>query len=159
MIDYDNAPIRRKDRLLEVDRAMDILRGGEYGFLAIGGKEGGYGIPLNYVLKDDRIFFHCAPEGEKLSFIAKNGAVCFCVVGRTEVQPSMFTTIYESVMAFGRITVVEDDDQRMEALELIVAKYSPEFKEKGAIYAVKSMPRTKILRLDIERVSGKSKKM
>lgn len=64
VIEYDNSPVRRQDRLLEGTRALELLHGGEYGFLALGGG-GGYGVPVNYAAEDDRIYIHCAPQGEK----------------------------------------------------------------------------------------------
>ena len=155
---YDNTLVRRQDRLLDFNRAFELLNNNEYGFLALGGDEG-YGLPINFVLADDCIYFHCAPEGEKLNRISKNNKACFCTVGYTNPLPSKFSTEYESVMVFGKIEIVTDDGERMKALEYIIDKYSPEFKEKGKMYAGKSFGRTAILRIDIERVSGKSKKM
>lgn len=114
-IRFDNAGVRRQDRLLEECRAEEILRCGEYGFLALGSAEGGYGVPINYVADKDRIYFHCASEGEKLRRIAENPEACFCVAGHTAPQPAQFTTEYESVMTFGKVTVVHDDAERVRA--------------------------------------------
>lgn len=158
MNNYDNSNIRRQDRILEADQALNLLINGEYGFLAICNDGRGYGIPISYVYSDNKIYFHCAPEGEKLRCIEKNSSVCFCAVGSTMVQPAKFTTAYESVLVFGDIVIVENDDERMKALELIVDKYSPEYKEIGQKYAEGSFHRTSLLRLDIKRISGKSKK-
>lgn len=155
-MNYDNSKVRRQDRLLGEERAAAILREGEYGFLALGG-EGGYGIPVNFAAEADHIYIHCAPEGEKLRRISSDNRASFCVVGHTAPKPQQFTTEYESVMLFGRITVVTDDTERMHALSLIVAKYSPEYTETGMKYAEKSFHRTAVLRLDIERASGKCK--
>lgn len=155
-MNYDNSKVRRQDRLLGEERAAAILREGEYGFLALGG-EGGYGIPVNFAAETDHIYIHCAPEGEKLRRISSDNRASFCVVGHTAPKPQQFTTEYESVMLFGRITVVTDDTERMHALSLIVAKYSPEYTETGMKYAEKSFHRTAVLRLDIERASGKCK--
>jgi len=155
---YDNTGVRRQDRLLGFDRALELLRGGEYGFLALGG-ESGYGLPINFVLHDQSIYFHCAPEGEKLRRIALCDRVSFCIVGYTAPQPGKFTTEYESVLVFGRIAVVADDTERMQALKYLIGKYSPDFEATGLKYAEKSFHRTAILRLDIERMSGKCKKM
>ena len=108
---YDNSTVRRQDRLLDTERAIELLRGGEYGFLALGGRSG-YGIPISFALAGLCIYFHCAPEGEKLRRIAQGGRVCFCVVGQTAPEPAMFTTGYESVLAFGAIRTVDDDTER-----------------------------------------------
>lgn len=155
---YDNSTIRRQDRLLDEERAMRLLDEGEYGFLALADAGEPYAVPMSYAAEGDRIYFHCAPEGRKLRILEKNKAACFTVVGRTQVQPGKFTTLYESIVAFGDIAVVEDEAGRMKALELILDKYSPDDKETGLKYATASLPRTKILCMQIGRLSGKSKK-
>lgn len=156
---FDNTGVRRQDRLLEECRAEEILRCGEYGFLALGSAEGGYGVPLNYVTGEGRIYFHCAPEGEKLRRLEKNAEACFCIVGHTAPQPAQFTTEYESVMTFGKVSVVRDDAERMHALYLLIEKYSPDHIDVGRKYAERSFARTCILRMDISRTSGKCKKI
>ena len=135
-VKYDNSPVRRQDRLLEEEHAAELLRSGEYGFLALGGGRGGYGVPVNYAAEGSRIYIHCAPEGEKLRRIGQDAQAVFCVVGRTAPQPERFTTEYESIMASGVVSVVSDDGERMRALSLIVEKYSPGYEEQGAVYEI-----------------------
>lgn len=155
---YDNSTVRRQDRLFEEENAFRLLREGEYGFLSLVRDNKGYGIPMSYVWDDaDNIYFHCAPDGVKLECIEKNAEASFCVVGATNVLPSKFSTEYESVIASGRIVIIDDDLERMKALDLLVAKYSPEYKEIGKKYSEKSFHRTAILRLTIEKMSGKTK--
>ena len=150
--------VRRKDRMLNNERAMQLLQSGEYGFLAMCGKNGyGYGIPLNYVLEGKSIYFHCAPEGFKLESIRKNNLVSFCVVGRTQVLPGEFSTAYESALAFGRIACELSEEERYKALDLLVAKYSSDFTDISQPYIRKLFHRTNILRLDMEHLSGKAK--
>jgi len=150
--------IRRKDRMLNNEKARQLLETGEYGFLAMCGKNGyGYGIPLNYVPEGKSIYFHCAPDGFKLENIRNNNRVSFCVVGRTQVLPEQFSTAYESVLVFGRIICGLPEDERRKALDLLVAKYSPGFTEISGTYINKSFHRTHILRLDIEHLSGKNR--
>ncbi|WP_298062838.1 pyridoxamine 5'-phosphate oxidase family protein [uncultured Rikenella sp.] len=153
-------PVRRQDRLLDIPAAERLLEKGEYGFLAMCIPEGyGYGIPISYVYVPDRkcIYFHCAPQGHKLDAIAGNDRVSFCVVGGTQVYP--YTTAYESVHVFGRIGTVGDDAERMEALLLLRAKYNPELADAPDGYIRKSFPRTTVLRLDVEHLSGKCKRV
>jgi len=153
---FDNSFVRRQDRLLDYDKAKDLLTEAEYGFLSFGG-ESGYGIPINFALNGTSLYFHCAPQGEKTRRIGENNMACFCVVGNTKLQPEKFTTAYESVLAFGNISVVSDDEERMAALGFIVDKYSFEYRELGKTYAEKSFHRTAVLRLDIVKISGKTK--
>ena len=155
---YDNAAVRRQDRLLDAGRAIELLWQREYGFLALGG-EGGYGVPLNYAVAGHSIYFHCAPEGEKLRALAQNNRVSFCVVGTTKVISNKFTTAYQSVLAKGTLHTGLSDEEKMHALEVILDKYSPNEKVIGLKDAEKSFHRTEIMRLDIQSVSGKCKPM
>ena len=63
---YDCHNIRRQDRLLDESRAREVLQAGEYGVLSMATEQGGYGVPINYVLVEDTIYLHCAPDGRKL---------------------------------------------------------------------------------------------
>ncbi len=73
--------IRRKDRKISTDEAIDLLKKCEYGVLSTVDSDGQpYGIPLSYVYKDDCIYFHCARVGYKLENIKDNPRVSFCVV-------------------------------------------------------------------------------
>jgi len=70
---------------------MAVLQKAEYGILSIASLDGiPYGIPLNYCVMNDTIYFHCAVHGRKLDILAQNGSVSFCVVGDTEVLPDKF---------------------------------------------------------------------
>ena len=150
--------IRRKDRILDNEKGMRLLETGEYGFLAMCGKNGyGYGIPMNYALEGKSIYFHCAAEGFKLENIQQNNRVSFCVTGSTQILPEQFSTAYESVLVFGRITCHLSEEERRKALDLLVAKYSPDFVDVSKEYINKSFHRTYILRLDIEHISGKAR--
>ncbi len=157
---YDNSSVRRQDRLLDEARARELLAGGEYGCLSLADADGAYGIPVNYVWDGDAsIYLHCAPEGRKLRCIDRDDRVSFCVVGRTEVRPSQFTTTYESVVLGCRARRGLPPEERMAALERLLAKYSPAHLTTGRRYAQASFARTEIVRLDIVSWSGKTKRI
>ena len=101
-------PLRREDRRLDDAAAKALLQRGEYGILSTSDKSNQpYGIPVNYVVIEDSIFFHCATEGQKLENITANKGVSFCVVGKTELLPEKFSTRYESVVVSGNADVIE----------------------------------------------------
>jgi len=155
---FDNSAVRRQDRLLDEARARELLAGGEWGCLSLAGDEGAYGIPVSYVWDGAAsIYIHCAPEGRKLRCIERDDRVSFCVVGRTAVQPAQFTTVYESIVLGCRARRGLPSDERMAALELLLAKYAPAHRRTGLRYAEKSFFCTEIVRLEIETWSGKCK--
>lgn len=156
---YDNSNVRRQQRLLPENEAYELLQNGEYGVLAMEAETGGgYGIPLSYVVDEDKLYFHCAKEGEKLRCIQKEPHVSFVVVGKTQVVSEKFTTLYNSIVVKGKASIGLPAQERRHALELILDKYSPADKEIGMKYLEKSFDRTEIVRIDIENMTGKSKR-
>lgn len=150
--------VRRKDRELSVDLATQLLAEGEYGVLSTVGMDGqAYGVPLNYVFKNNCLYFHCALEGHKLDNIKANNKVSFCVVGRAKVLPDQFSTQYESVVVFGTASEVQGSERR-EVLLSFVEKYSPEFIEEGKKTIAKYNDKTRVIKVDINHVSGKARK-
>lgn len=80
-------------------------------------------------------------------------------MGKTQVIPGKFTTAYESVLAFGSMQTELPEEERRQALRLLVEKYAPDYREIGEKYIEKSFHRTQILRLDIETVTAKCKRI
>lgn len=152
--------IRRKDRVLDEKGIVELLETGEYGFLSIVGTDGfGYGIPISFVKEGESIYFHCAPEGYKLECLRENPNVSFCVVGKTRVIPNQFTTAYESALVFGTMQLGLSEEECRHALRLLAKKYCSGFEAIGEKYIDKSFHRTNVLRLDIEHISGKCKRI
>ena len=115
--------IRRKDKEISNDEALDLLVDGEYGVLSTMGGDGQpYGVPLNYAYGDNCIYFHCALTGHKIDNIEHNPKVSFCVIGDTKVLPSEFATEYVSVVVFGVASEVQGAE-RYDALLWILEKY------------------------------------
>ena len=50
---YVNNRVRRQDRLMDEQRALELLRDGEYGVLSMVADDAGYGIPVNFVWDGD----------------------------------------------------------------------------------------------------------
>lgn len=154
--------IRRQNRSLDDElRIKELLITSEYGFLSLGTSENGYGygIPISYAYDEDSnsLYFHCAPEGQKLDMITHNNKVSFCVVGVTKPIANQFTTLYESVIAFGTVSLDLSEEEKKKALRYIVRKYSPGFEELGEKYMDKSWTRTAVFRVDIEHITAKAK--
>ena len=155
-----NERVRRQDRLMDEERAIELLREGEYGVLSMVSENMGYGIPVNYVWDgQNSVYIHCAPEGRKLTAIEQNPMVSLCVIGKVNLLPRNFTTEYESAIFFGKANVNLSEEERMKALHLLIDKLSADFKDIGDKYAHKSFHRVEIIRVDFSEFSGKRKKV
>lgn len=156
---YDNSKVRKQQRVLPENEAYELLENGEYGVLATEAEDGGgYGIPLSYVVDGDKLYFHCAKEGEKLRCIQKEPRVSFVVVGKTQIISEKFTTLYNSIVVKGKASIGIPAEERRHALELILDKYSPADKEMGMKYLEKAFDHTEIIRVTIENMTGKNQR-
>jgi len=148
--------MRRKDRKIDYEEARSLLAAGEYGIISMTGPDGTpYGVPVNYCVVADAIYFHCAESGLKLDSIAADNRVSFCVVGQTEIQPEKFSTRYESVIVSGRALEVDGDEKQL-ALEGLLDKYSAQFRTEGLAYIAKLWQKTKVFKITIEGITGKA---
>lgn len=151
--------LRRQDRKMEDDVVKGLLNKAEYGTLSTVDAEGyPYGVPLSYVYseKTHSIYFHCAREGHKFDNIAANNKVSFCVIGEAQTLPDRFSVKFQSVIAFGRMTEVNEVEKR-EALVAFLTKYSSDFMEKGLKYLGADEPNCRVLKLEIEHLTGKAR--
>lgn len=148
--------MRRKKQILSQEESLEILGRGTFGVLAVDGDDGyPYAVPLSYVCHNGKIFFHCAGAGHKLDAIARNPKASFCVTDRDDIVPEEFTTYFRSVIAFGKIRVLEDAAEKRSALETLAARYSPDH-EQGRLQEIdKLFKQTCVLELAVEHMSGK----
>lgn len=150
--------VRRKDREIGAHEAIELLTHCAYGVLSTVGKDDHpYGVPLSYVYRDNRIYFHCALNGHKIENIENNPQVSFCIVGKTKVLPEKFGTEYESAMAFGIASEVSGAE-RFDALLLFLEKYTPGFIEEGKKYIRRKDQATRVFKIEIDHISGKSRR-
>ena len=65
---YVNDTVRRQDRLMDEERALELLRESEYGVLSMQDVDGsGYGVPLNYVWDGDHCCHATSPQSMRAS--------------------------------------------------------------------------------------------
>lgn len=154
--------IRRQNRILEDDaRIKELLIASEYGFLSLGTPDNGYGygIPINYAYDENTnsLYFHCAPQGQKLDIMRQNNKVSFCIVGYTKPLPNQFATLYESVIAFGLANMNLSDEEKRKAMRFLVGKYSKGYEESGEKYMDKSWDKMVVFKVEIEHITAKAK--
>lgn len=118
--------MRRSRQALSWQETEEILRRGTSGVLALAGAEGyPYAVPLSYVYTQGILYFHCAKVGHKLESIRRCEKASFCVVDRDEIKPEAYTTYYRSAIAFGRVRILESEEEKRRAIEQLSPKYHP----------------------------------
>ena len=139
--------LRRKKQLLTAEAAAAVLTRGTSGVLALAG-DGGYpyAVPISYVYDGNRLYFHCARSGHKLDAIQREERASFCVIDRDDVVPEEYTTYFRSVIAFGRIRILEDEGEKRAAIE------RPERRERAI---QRDWAPLCLLEMSIEHLTGK----
>lgn len=113
--------------MLPKERNAAILYAGTSGVLALDGDDGyPYAVPISYVYDGKKIYFHCAKTGHKLDAIRRNAKASFCVVDQDQIVPEEYTTYFRSVVVFGQIRILENENEKRLAIEKLAIKYSPD---------------------------------
>ena len=116
--------MRRKKQELGREECEKIFENGSFGVLALLSADGPYAVPLSYVYDGGKFYFHSAPEGRKIEAVKFCDRASFCVVA-DEVLPEKYTTKYKSAVAFGRVRILGDEEEKKAAAVRLGLKYFP----------------------------------
>lgn len=149
-------PMRRLRQQLSDEETIGILQRATSGTLALLGDNGyPYAVPISYVYADGHLYFHSALSGHKVDAIRACDKASFCVIEQDQVHPKEYTTYFRSVIAFGRIHIVEDEEEKLAAARLLSNRYNPNDEEGFRKELEKGFSRMLAIRFDIEYLTGK----
>ena len=149
--------MRRKNQILKEEEAIAILEKGKSGVLALLGDEDyPYAVPISYVYCDSKIYFHGAKSGHKIDAIKKCEKASFCVVDQDQIVPEKYTTYFRSVIAFGKIRLIENEAEIRKAINVLAKKYHPTDSEQGRENEINpAMKSLCMMEFQIEHLTGK----
>ena len=148
--------MRRIKQQLPDEECVQILNEEPRGILSVlGDNDYPYGMPLDYVYYDNKIIFHSALEGHMYDSIKKHDKVSCCVVNKGQKVENQWYYIFKSVIVFGKIREVKDENERLFNLRILGNKYFPS-EEYTEDEINKAMERTLVLELNIEHMTGKT---
>ena len=94
-----------------------------------------YVIPMNFGFEEGVIYLHSSRIGKKIDILKNNPEVCiefstdYLLRYQNENVACSWSMKYRSVLAYGKVTFIEDDLQKANHLDLIMKNYTPkEFK-------------------------------
>lgn len=151
--------MRRAERAFDEPEALlSTLRRCRVAFIAFAG-EPPYVVPMNFGAKLEggrfSLYLHGAGEGEKHARIARDDRAAFAAVASERLLIAQtacgFSEAYESVCGDGRVSYVEGEEKK-EGLRLLMAQLAP-----GGEWTFKNeaVDAVTVMRLDVERISGK----
>ena len=122
--------IRRKKQLLPEETAEEMLKRNTSGTLALlGDDDYPYAVPLSYVYLNGKLYFHSAKNGHKIDAVRNYEKASFCVIDQDQIVPEKFTTHYRSVIAFGKVRLIEEVEEMRSIATALAMKYSGDFAE------------------------------
>ncbi len=148
--------MRRKEKeILDREEIESIIRKADVCRLGLSDNNIPYIVPLNFGYRDSCLYFHTPKVGKKIDMIKGNNRVCFELDIDHEVvradNPCDWNMKYQSVIGYGRAFLLEDIDEKRQALDVIIEHYSGQTGE----YAEKLVDRLAVIKVQIESMTGK----
>lgn len=154
--------MRRADReIKEFDEIIRIMEKCDVCRIAFHDEEYPYILPLNFGMEVEgervTLYFHGANEGKKYELLARNNKVAFemdcdhCLL--TIEKDGNCTMAYESVIGYGRLEVLSEEEKER-ALDILMKHYRAE----DFAYNKAVIPQTTVMKLTVESMSGKRRK-
>jgi nitroimidazol reductase NimA-like FMN-containing flavoprotein (pyridoxamine 5'-phosphate oxidase superfamily) len=150
------APMRRQEKeIKDPDELEDILKRGQLCRIAMVDDGIPYLVPMNYGYKNGCLYLHSAKEGRKVEILRRNNLVCFQIDVDYELEPKKDTCDwpmrYKSVIGWGRVHFIQENEEKLEALNNLLGHYT------DARYEVPKgqLGKTAILRIEIDHMTGK----
>lgn len=149
--------IRKVKNELSPERTREVLHKAARGVLSIHGDDGyPYGLPLNYVYDEENqaLYFHGTKTGYKIDCIKKDPKACFTAICEEGISEDGWSKNTASVVAYGLVEEIEDQDFAREAMINLAKKYYPNMELVDENMAA-GFKNTKMLAFHIAYMTGK----
>ena len=149
--------MRRFKQQFSEEECIQVLKEEKRGVLALNGDDGyPYALPLNYIYDEEsgHIFVHGAVAGYKFDCIKRDPKACFTVHDHGFKREGDWAYTVHSVIAFGKISQVTDQERLLKYLRPLGLKYYPTAQAVDDIIA-KSKGRVAVFEFIPEHMTGK----
>jgi nitroimidazol reductase NimA-like FMN-containing flavoprotein (pyridoxamine 5'-phosphate oxidase superfamily) len=117
--------LTRKKQALSREKCIEILQNEPRGVLSVLGDDGyPYGMPMNFLYDNGKIYFHSGKKGHKVDAISRNERVSFCVFDGGYRKDGEWALNISSVIVFGRMQVVDDFDKTVDICRKLSLKFT-----------------------------------
>jgi len=149
--------MQRKKQALSREECVALLKTQLRGVLSVQGDDGyPYGMPMNhsYNEQDGNLYFHSGMKGHRSDAMKRCDKASFCVYDEGFRKEGDWSLNIRSVIAFGRLRVVEDEAVAMEYVRRLCDKFPAD-----AAYVEEEIAQaadhTLVFALEVEHISGK----
>jgi len=114
-----------------------------------------YVVPVCFGYERNVLYFHGNLKGRKIELIKKNNKICFEMEIDVEVKRAEeacdWGIKYMSVIGVGRAYILEKEDEKSHALDLITKRCAGD----ALSFPKSELDKTLVMRVDIESITGK----
>lgn len=158
--------VRRKDRMEGEPFIKNMLIDEPFASISIIQDDRPYTMMniFYYSEVDHAIYFHTGAKGRFRLNTERESNVCFTIGKMGRLLPAdvalEFSVEYESVVVFGQVSIVTDEENSKIALQLLLDKYFPHLIPDHDYRSTTDaeLKRTTVYKIDITHWSGKKKK-
>ena len=150
--------MRRRDITSETE-LLDIIRRCQACHLAMVDDEGlPYMIPMNFGFREGVIYMHGARQGKKISILRKKPSVCInfstdlLLRYQNEEVACSWSMKYRSVLVYGKAEFITGTEEKIAALEIIMAQYS----DKAFKFNPPSIREVSVWKIRIDKMEGRA---
>jgi uncharacterized protein len=157
----------KKYEIRSKEKMIDFLNGQPVGRMASIDKNGyPQVIPMNFVYSANAIYMHSHPIGEKLDNIRRNRQVGFEVDQHVCFLPSYYfhprdasqaDTLYISVIIKGKAEIIQDNEEKANALNSLMKKYQKEGNYEALDKSMPSVREVAVIKVMPAEMRGKYK--
>lgn len=149
--------MRRSDKEIKDPMTIQkILEEAEICRIALVDGNEPYLVPMNFGYKDNTLYLHSATEGRKIDILKENNRICFQMDIKTEIiasdAPCNWGVKYLSVVGHGKGQLINNATEKINALDIIMAKYDP---DTCFEYSEEAISKVTVIKVKIGEISGK----
>ena len=148
--------MRRKDKEIKDKTQIEhVIETARVCHLALSVDNQPYVVPLSYGYRNGTVYFHSARQGRKIDMLTANPRVCLAFSNPGAVVEKSTSCewgqAYESVIAFGKARLIEDETEKRAALDTIMAHYGGG----GGNYQENKLKITAVVAVALDEMTGK----
>lgn len=150
--------MRRKEKeIKDIHEIEAIIQKADVCRLGLAADNTPYVVPVNYGYENNCLYIHCAKQGRKIDMIRQNNRICFemdieAKIWNRDKPACNCSSSYRSVIGYGKAVLLEDFEEKKQALDIIMKHYSD---RDSFQYPEEAVENVGIIKIVIDQLSGK----
>lgn len=144
--------------IVELEKLEDIIRKCKICRVGMVDVDTPYVLAMNFGYDNQTVYLHCAKEGKKVDILKRNNKVCLefdtdhKLFSRHEHVACSWRFAYRSVLVHGNALLIDDYDEKIEALSIFMKNYS----DKEFEYSKPAVDNILIIKIPVDSITGRS---